>query len=599
MMPENISLQIRALADGYAHGRLRPTHVAEEVFRRIRQVSGNPIWIHLLEKAQVLERARELEAIPPAERPPLYGIPFAVKDNIDVAGLPTTAGCPAFAYTARRSAAVVERLLAAGAMLIGKTNLDQFATGLVGTRSPYGACHSVFDVRYISGGSSSGSAVAVAAGLVSFALGTDTAGSGRVPAAFNNLIGLKPTRGRLPASGVVPACRSLDCVSVFALDALDADAVLRAAQGYDPSDPYSREAADAAAPWLDAPRIGVPPLEQLEFFGDAETPAAFARSVDSLSRAGARVVDVDWTPFRASAELLYSGPWVAEREAAVGEFRAQHADQMDPTVSRIISGGAALTAVEAFRGQYRLQEWMAAARSQWDKMDVLLLPTAGTTYTIEQIQADPVRLNTNLGHYTNFVNLMDLAAVAAPAGFLPSGLPFGVTFLGRAFTDRALLAIANRFHRQQRLPLGATTISSADLPDLLDAPPGCVAVAVVGAHLSGQPLNGQLLERGAVLARTCRTAAEYRLYELPNSTPRKPALMFDPGFSGPGIEVEVWNLPVEHFGSFVSLVPPPLGIGKVQLEDGSQVCGFICEPRGIAGAREITRYGGWRKWLEV
>lgn len=587
-------MNIASLRREYAAGR-RPSEIVESIYAEIEEGPLGPIWISVAARETALARARELELNGARRSLPLYGVPFAIKDNIDAAGMPTTAGCPAYAFTPETSATVVSKLLDAGAILIGKTNMDQFATGLVGTRSPYGACSSVFDSRYISGGSSSGSAIAVARGLAAFSLGTDTAGSGRVPAAFNNLVGLKPTRGILSMCGVVPACRSLDCVSIFASTCSDAHAVWCAARGPDSGDPYSRELepGDGASPWLGGPlRFGIPAPEQLEFFGDREAEKLYEEAIRRLSKLGGTPVEIDFSLFRAVADLLYSGPWVAERTAAVGAFLESNGDEMDPVVRQIIAGGARYTAARAFQAEYRLKALRAATRSEWEKMDLMLLPTTGTTYTIEAIRADPVGLNTNLGFYTNFVNLLDLAAVAVPAGFRPSGLPFGVSFIGAPFSEEALLCIADRFHRSYGdIPGPALTLGLC--------PPGCVQIAVVGAHLSGQPLNPQLLERRARLQRTTRTAAHYRLYSLDGTSPPKPGLIRDDAYAGPGIEVEVWNMPEERFGGFVAAVPTPLSIGDVQLEDGTRVKGFLCEHAALSGAREITSYGSWRAFLAV
>jgi allophanate hydrolase len=543
----------------------------------------NPVWISLVPRENALEQAHEVESSPASA---LAGMTFAVKDNIDVAGMPTTAGCPAYAYTPTSSATVVQRLENAGAILIGKTNMDQFATGLVGTRSPFGACSSVYDERYISGGSSSGSALAVAKGLVTFALGTDTAGSGRVPAAFNNLIGLKPTRGLLSTSGVVPACRTLDCVSILASNCLDAHKVWSAAKGFDPRDPFSREprAGEDAAPWLNAPfHFGVPRTEQLEFFGDEEAKALYAKALSRIEQIGGQRVEIDFLTFRNAAELLYEGPWVAERLAAIQFFVQNHSTEMNPVVRGIIAGGNRFTAVDTFQAEYRLLALRRDAAKQWATMDVLVLPTTGTIYTHEQVAADPVKMNTNLGYYTNFVNLMDLAAVAAPAGFRSNGLPFGISFIGPAFSDEALLALAHRYLGEQA--------------PLLDRTPGCANLAVAGAHLSGQPLNPQLTQRGARLKKTCRTAPGYRLYALAGGNPAKPGLARDDEFQGPGIEVEVWTIPEDQFGSFTAEVPKPLAIGNVTLDSGESVKSFICEPYALAGSTEITQFGGWRAYL--
>jgi allophanate hydrolase len=568
---------------------VKPSETIAGIYDRIDSVPLAPVWISIVPREAALKRAHELEADPQSAAKPLYGLPFAIKDNIDLSGLPTTAGCPAYAYSPSANATVVQRLLDAGAIAIGKTNLDQFATGLVGMRSPHGACSSVFDSRYISGGSSSGSAVAVASGLAEFALGTDTAGSGRVPAAFNGLIGLKPTRGLLSTHGVVPACRTLDCVSILAKTCCEAHAVLQAARGFDPLDPFSRAPTEGqdAAPWLGGPfRFGVPAENQLQFFGDEEAAALYAKAIADMEALGGEKVEIDFSIFRAAADLLYSGPWVAERLAALREFVEAHADQMDPVVREIICGAKRYTAVDAFAADYKLREIRRASEAEWGRMDIMLLPTTGTIYTREAVAAEPIRLNTNLGYYTNFVNLLDLAAVAVPAGFRTTGLPFGVSLIGPAFGDEALLAVADRFHRAPGPPL-----------ELQTNPPGCIPVAVVGAHLSGEPLNWQLTDRGARLIETSRTAPGYRLYALPGTVPPKPGLVRDEASHGPGIEVEVWAVPADRFGGYVAAVPPPLGIGNATLEDGRSVKCFICEPYAIAGANEITHFGGWRKYL--
>jgi allophanate hydrolase len=545
-----------------------------EIYDRIGSAPLHPVWISLVPQEASRERARRTHG-------PLAALTFAVKDNIDVLGLPTTAGCPAYAYSPKADATVVEMLIAAGAIPIGKTNLDQFATGLVGTRSPYGACSSMFDARYISGGSSAGSAVAVASGLVDFSLGTDTAGSGRVPAGFNNIVGMKPTRGLLSTKGVVPACRSLDCVSIFSKDCATAWRVWEAARGFDAGDPYSRT-GQCAAPWLGgAFRFGVPAEALLEFFGDEQAAILYRKAMDDLEALGGVKVEIDYSIFRDVAALLYSGPWVAERLAAIRGFMDAHSDEMNPVVRGIIEGARKFSAVDAFEAEYKLRELKRASEGEWRKMDVLFLPTTGTIYTHEQVASEPVTLNTNLGYYTNFVNLLDLAAVAVPAGFRPNGLPFGVSFIGPAFSDSALLSLADLYHRGKAV----------------EPAPGCVSVAVVGAHLSGQPLNWQLTSRGARLIETCKTAPGYRLYALAGTVPPKPGLVRDESFEGPGIEVEVWAMPEEQFGGFVAAVPEPLGIGSATLENGNVVKCFICEGYAIATAEEITSYGGWRNYL--
>jgi len=596
MLQPHDSLDLQALGARLRTGKLRPSQLAAALLERIAARDDDKVWIHLLPRDAIEARAAELERRSPAGLP-LYGIPFAIKDNIDLAGHPTTAACPEFAYTPNSTAPVVQALLDAGALLVGKTNLDQFAAGLVGTRSPYGACANTFDARYVSGGSSSGSAVAVAAGLVSFALGTDTAGSGRVPAAFNNLVGLKPTRGLLSTRGVVPACRSLDCVSIFALTAADAEAVFDVAAKFDAGDPYARRERNAAAPAaLAGCRIGVPRKAQLEFFGNRDAERLFAEAAAKLGSLGAKLVEIDLSAFLAGAKLLYEGPWIAERYLAIREFFDAHPESLHPVTRQIIAGGAKPSAADCFAAQYRLQELIREAEPAWRAADVILTPTAGTIYTIEQVLADPVRLNSNLGFYTNFMNLMDLAAIALPAGFQGNGLPFGVTLLAPAFCDRALCALAAEAHRALSPTMGAARapLPRADAPAIGRRSAG-VRVAVCGAHLSGLPLNRQLTERGAHLLRACRTAPRYRLYALAGFAPPRPGMLREE--PGHAIEVEVWEIPTESFGGFVDSIPAPLGIGTVELEDGEQVKGFLCEPYAARGAEDVSKLGGWRAFL--
>jgi allophanate hydrolase len=599
-------MDITSLHHAYASGQSTISSIVSEIYARIQAEGLHPAWISVVPTDHALRRAAELEALDPAERAklPLFGIPFAVKDNIDVADLPTTVGCPAYAFTPTESATVVTRLEAAGAILIGKTNMDQFATGLVGTRSPYGICSSVFNPAFISGGSSAGSAVAVASGLVTFALGTDTAGSGRVPAMFNNLIGLKPTRGVLSTKGVFPACRTLDCVSIFAETSLDASLVLTAARGFDDHDPYSRTPTIGAhaTPWSAATtfRFGVPAPSTLNFFGDTHNPSLFQTAVDKLISLGGEPVEIDLAPFLAAAQLLYKGPWVAERYAAIVPFIQQHVDEMDPTVASIISGATNYSAVDTFNAAYKLEELRAKTKPVWQTIDLMVLPTAPRTYTLAEIAAQPIELNSNLGTYTNFVNLLDLSAIAVPAGFRPDGLPFGISLIAPAFHDAGLLTLADRLHRASTTTLGGSTRKLDETKPLAAAipPAGCLLMAVVGAHLSGQPLNGQLTQRGGRLVRTCRTHPDYKFYALKGTLPPKPGLVHIPGYEGPGIEVEIWALPEDTVGSFVEGVPPPLCIGTLRLEDGSQVKGFLAEPAGIENATEITHFAGWRKYLQ-
>lgn len=587
-----LQLDIASLRKGYAERAFTPREVFEEVYRRIAAVGERPIWISLLPLAEALAKAAN------APNGPLFGLPFAVKDNIDVAGLPTTCACPEFGYTPDRSAHVVALLEAAGAIAIGKTNLDQFATGLNGTRSPYGIPTSPFDAEFISGGSSSGSAVAVAMGLVSFALGTDTAGSGRVPAAFNNIVGLKPTKGLVSTRGVVPACRTQDVVSIFAATVADTHAVLSVAAAYDPLDCFARRAPGPVV--VSSPpsrmRIGTP-KSGLEFHGDDDAAAIYTAAIASAQRLGAEIVEIDLAPFAEAAGLLYSGPWVAERFAAIEPFITENAAAIEPTVRNILLGARGLSAVSAFQGMYRLAELTRSAQAEWEKMDALLLPTAPTTYRIADMLADPVRLNSNLGLYTNFVNLMDLSALAVPAGFGANRMPYGVTLVARAFEDGTLAAFGDTLHRSlDNATLGATGQSLASTPAVTPVARPAIQVAVVGAHLTGQPLNRQLVERNARLVRTARTAAGYSFYALANTTPAKPGLVFD-GTGAGGIEVEVWELSDAAFGSFVGLIPGPLGIGTVTLSDGNSVKGFLCENHAVRDAEDITAFGSWRAWL--
>ncbi len=592
----NLDLSLAALRGAYEAGSLTPTRLVEALIARRREFPDHHIWIHEIPDDELRARARDLEAKPASL--PLYGVPFVIKDNIDLAGVPTTAACPDFAYTPAESAPVVQALLDAGAILIGKANLDQFATGLVGTRSPYGACRNAFDPDYVSGGSSSGSAVSVALGLASFSLGTDTAGSGRVPAAFNNLIGYKPTLGSLSMRGVVPACRSLDALSIFALTADDARRVASVAAKYDAADPGSRPAVNAPRRgWATAStfRFGVPRASQLEFFGNTDYPALFAQAIAALESLGGTAVEVDVEPLLDTAKLLYEGPWVAERYLATESLLQARPDSMLPVTRQIIEGGAKPLALDAFRAQYKLAALNRRARPLWESVDVLALPTAGTHYRIDEVNADPIRLNSNLGRYTNFVNLMDLAAVAVPAGFTPAKLPFGVSLIAPAWSDHDLLTLAGKLQRSSVSTQGATTLPLPP-PETEPPTPATVDVMVCGAHLSGLPLNTQLLERGAWRIAVTRTAPIYRFYALPGGPPFRPGLV-QVKENGVTVDVEVWRMPVEHFGSFVAGIPAPLGIGKVKLADGSQVCGFLCESIAVDGAEDISALGGWRRYL--
>jgi allophanate hydrolase len=598
-LPAQGGMDLASLAARYRTNSLTPLRLVDEILERIEGRGDDHVWIHRLSRDDLVAYARRLQEGDPAAKP-LYGVPFAIKDNIDLADHPTTAGCPDFAYVARHSAPVVQRLIDAGAIPIGKTNLDQFATGLNGTRSPYGAPASVFSSKHISGGSSSGSAVAVAAGLVSFSLGTDTAGSGRVPAAFNNIVGLKPTLGLLSTRGVVPACRSLDCVSIFALTADDACDVLAVAKGFDPADPFSRR--ESALIHRSCPRLvkgarfGVPRQGQLEFFGNKEGERLFGEMLRRIERLGGELVEIDFSPFLETARLLYEGPWVAERYVAIRDFIDRRPEALHPVTRQIIASGARPLAADAFAAYYRLKELRRTIEPVWQAIDVLITPTAGHHYTISEILSDPIRLNSNLGYYTNFMNLLDLAAIAVPAGIQADGLPFGVTLAALAGSDAPLCSLADALHRAQNPKLGGL---KGTLPESRSAKvggnEGVVQLAVCGAHMTGLPLNHQLTDCGGRLRRRCRTAASYRLFALPGGPPARPGLLRVD--NGQAIEVEVWDLPIAAFGGFVAGVSAPLGIGTIELEDGEQVKGFLCETYGTKIARDISDLGGWRRYL--
>jgi allophanate hydrolase len=585
-----LDLGLHALRAAYTAGTLDVGQVIEEVLKRIAAAGDDRVWIARTPDQQLRAEAVRLNAMRgEIANLPLYGVPFAVKDNIDVAGLPTTAACPGFAYQPGRSAEVVRRLVEAGAIVVGKTNLDQFATGLVGVRSPYGVPRNPFDPAFVPGGSSSGSAVAVSSGLVSFSLGTDTAGSGRVPAGFNNIVGLKPTPGLLSNEGTVPACRSLDCVSVFALSCADADAVLRVV-----AEPH------AAAPVGKAFRFGVLAARDAEFFGDEAYAALYAQAVGRLKALGGNPVEIDYAPFRDAAGLLYGGPWVAERTAAVGAFMEGAGDDAGvwPVTRSIVMGGREYSAVDAFEGQYELAELKGKALAQMAGLDFLALPTAPTIYRVADLEREPVLFNSHLGHYTNFVNFFGLTALALPAGFRPDGMPFGVTLVAAGHRERALLAFGAYWQREVPLPLGKTT---SHLPPVAADPALAedrVPIAVVGAHMSGLPLNGQLVELGGRLEKACRTAPVYRFYALPGGPPRRPG-MVRVAEGGGAVELEVWSLPATSVGSFLRKIPAPLGLGTVSLADGSAVPGFLCESHATAGAEDITSLGGWRAYLKT
>lgn len=595
-MKTTINLDIPSLLQAYRSGDLTPATVVSHLLQRAAKYSDHNAWIFLASEEDLAPYLERLQQTSPDELP-LYGVPFAVKDNIDVAGMPTTAACEAYRYQPERHAAVVEALVSAGAIPLGKTNLDQFATGLVGTRSPepWGACHNSFNTDYISGGSSSGSAVATALGLVSFALGTDTAGSGRVPAAFNNLIGLKPTLGRLSVRGVVPACQSLDCVAIFARTADQAQSVLSVASETDLDDPWQRKAPTGNRPLPEQFRFGIPADDQLDFDGDEGARALFAESVRQLESLGGESITVDFQPFLDVARLLYEGPWVAERYLATSPLIQEQPNALLAVTRSVISQGANGSAADAFQAQYRLKALKHEADRVWEQVDVMLTPTTPTIYTIDQLKQEPVARNSRLGTYTNFMNLLDYSAISVPSGFLDTGLPLGCTLFMPAFQDEALLALASRLH-----PLASNTVGA--LEDTLDSPAlmataGTIEVLVCGAHLTGLPLNHQLTNRNAVLSETTKTANCYRMYLLAGGPPLRPGMIRDEN-GGISLPVEIWRVPMDQFGSFVAGIPAPLGIGQVKLADGRWVSGFICEPIGLEGAEEISHFGGWRGFLQ-
>lgn len=576
--------RISSLLNAYRNHELSPRAVIDESLRRIENAPSS-IWISRESSEQLDAYLKRLDAHSPADLP-LYGIPFAVKDNIDLEGLPTTAACPDFSYRPKRSAFIVERLVELGAIPLGKTNMDQFATGLVGIRSPYGAIPNRFAPEYISGGSSSGSAAALAYGLCSFSLGTDTAGSGRVPAAFNNLVGVKPTRGLLSTSGVVPACKSLDCVSIFALNHSDARYILAIAAAEDIEDDYSR-----SAPWCGngkADRLpenwtfGVPENSELDFFGNEDFRKAFDKAVSIFEKAGGKKVSISFSPFLEAARLLYEGPWVFERYEAVGKFIEEHPDSIHPVTRSIIAPKRIPHPSEVFTGFHRLQGKKKIADREFSKVDVLLTPTAGTIYRTGEVEKDPIRLNSNLGYYTNYMNLLDYSALAIPAGFSNSSdpavtrFPFGVTIVGKAFDDFKLFDVAEKV-----APLFESKI----------------VFAVCGAHLKGEALHDEISH--AEFLESARTAQEYRMFAISDGKIQKPAILAG---GKNDFYVELYAMNAADFGKFVAQIPAPLGIGKIKLSDGRFVSGFIGDSSILENAekfsvQDISGLGDWRKYI--
>jgi allophanate hydrolase len=591
-----IALTIPALQAAYAAG-MPVSRVIAQVYERIAQVADPAIFITLIPQDQVLAAAEALGPYDPSMT--LWGVPFAVKDNIDVAGCPTTAACPAFAYQPAKDAFVVSKLKAAGALCIGKTNLDQFATGLVGVRSPYGVPLNALDPAIVPGGSSAGSAVAVAQGIVTLALGTDTAGSGRVPAALNNIVGLKPTLGALSASGVVPACRSIETVSIFGLTVEDAWRAYQVTCAYDPADAYARRfsAPDlcAAPPVL---RVGIPSATSIRFFGDAVQSASFDASVDLLRDAGAVITEVDFTPLFAVAAMLYDGAWVAERYTVIEDLLRVDPEAILPVTRKIIGKAESLSAADAFRGMYRLKELARLAEPALSGLDLLCVPTIPTFYTVRDLQDDPVTPNSNFGTYTNFVNLLDMCGLAVPTPARSDGRPGSVTLLAKAGQDHLLAAAALGLEAAEGRTLGATSWPIVRKPQQPQLSAETITIAVCGAHMSGLPLNGDLVARGAAFIRKARTSADYKFFALPGGPPHRPGLVrVEPGH-GAEIALELWSIPLGNFGGLMRTVPSPLGIGTVRLSSGEEVFGFLCEGQAVQGARDITDFADWRQFLQ-
>lgn len=587
---------IAAIVAAHRAGTMTPAQTVARTYQRIRDHNDPAIFISLRDEKDAIAEAEKLAAKDAASLP-LYGVPVAVKDNIDALGFPTTAACPAFSYTPTHDATAVERLRAAGAIIIGKTNLDQFATGLVGVRSPYGIPKNSIREDLIPGGSSSGSAVAVGAGLVPLSLGTDTAGSGRVPAMLNNIVGLKPSLGMISNAGLVPACRTLDCISMFALTVDDAALALSVIAGPDQADSFSRDRPLGSLMQFPANlRLGVPRNGQLIFFGDKKAEAAYDEALKRWTALGADLVEFDLEPFYETARLLYEGPWVAERYLVIKDLLASAPDSIHPVTREITAAGARLTAAETFAALYRLQGLRKTAERTFANIDALVLPTAPTVYTTAQVLANPIELNSRLGTYTNFVNLLDLCGLALPAAMRADGVPFGITLLAPAGCDALLASIGRVFHADTRLGLGAKDFAQPALAPLTASSGDEIPIAVVGAHLSGMALNGELKALNARLIEATRTAPDYKLYAL-KTMPPKPGLLRVEAGTGAPIELEIWWLSPSDFGKFVNAIPAPMAIGTIRLADGRSVKGFLVEPEVLGEARDITAYGGWRKFM--
>ncbi|MEF3218589.1 allophanate hydrolase [Klebsiella quasipneumoniae subsp. quasipneumoniae] len=591
MMQQTFDLRLATLAANYRNGHTTPRALLAEIRQRAQALDPEfNLFIHLLSEAEQAPFLAALEGHSP-DTLPLYGVPFAIKDNIDLAEIVTTAACPAFAYRPTQSATIVAQLIALGAVPVGKTNLDQFATGLNGTRSPYGRCRNAYHPAYPSGGGDHPFRRFQAHQVIQ-----PGAGSGRVPAGLNNLVGLKATKGVISTAGVVPACRTLDCVTFFSATADEASQLLALVARADPQDSYSRRnpqwnSRQAFGRPSAGFRFGVP--RELNFLGCRASEALFAQAVQRLTALGGEAVAIDFAPFLAAARLLYDGPWVAERYAVAGPLIEQQPDAVLPVIRDVLAKAPDIDATATFKAMYQLQEYKAQCDAILETLDCVLTPTVPRPVTLDELAAEPIARNADLGYYTNFMNLLDYAAVSVPCGFMPDGLPSGVTLFGRAFTDQYLLSLADAFQRAERLPLaGGARLESP--PPARPAGHDRMALAVCGAHLTGQPLNGQLLARGGRLLQATHSAPRYRLYALPDG--KRPAMVRDEP-EGAAIAVEVWEIPSAEVGSLLAAIPAPLGLGQIELADGRWVTGFICEAGGLGAATEITAWGGWRQWL--
>lgn len=592
-----IRMTIPDIHAAYAGG-VSPRDVVKQVFARIDAVGDPHIFLARASEEDAMAEAAALGAFDATK--PLWGIPFVVKDNIDVAGYETTAACPAYAYTPKKDAFVVAQLRAAGAIFIGKTNLDQFATGLVGVRTPYGAPLNAIDPDIVPGGSSGGSGVAVAHGIVPLALGTDTAGSGRVPAALNNIVGLKPTLGALSASGVVPACRSIETISIFALTVSDAYAAYQLCCAFDPADAFARpiKAAALSAPRV-SPVIGIPSAASIDFMGDAVQAASFYAAVDVLKSGGAQITEIDFSPLYAVAHMLYEGAWVAERYTVIEDLLKRDPEAIFPVTRQIIQKAESLSAADAFRGIYRLKELARAAEPSLAGVDMLCVPTIPKFHTVAELAADPVTPNSNFGTYTNFVNLLDMCGIAVPVPARSDGRPGSVTLLAAGGKDAEIAVIARQLEAAGQRNLGATEWAFSPPPGLPKPAPDCLTLAVCGAHMAGLPLNPQLTDKGAFFVRKAQTTDAYRFYALAGGPPSRPGLVRGAPGSGGKIAVELWDLPFAQVGRFLGGIPAPLGLGTIALDDGTSVQGFLCEAVAVGDAKDITALGDWRAYIAL